>query len=84
MENEGYYLEVSLDSVKEKNYYYSSFKNLKKGDYVVVETEFGVEVGIISANPTLESESSGYSYKSILRVASDEDKKFYFTNKDFF
>ena len=36
--NEGYYLEVELDSSKEKNYFYSSFSNIKKGDYVVVET----------------------------------------------
>jgi len=82
MANEGYYIEVELDSSKEKNYYYSSFSNLKKGDYVVVESEFGVEVCKVSKDPVLESESEGYSYKSILRVASDEDKKFYFTNKE--
>ena len=82
MANEGYYVEIELDSGKEKNYYYSSFSNIKKGDYVVVESEFGVEVAKVSKEPVLESESEGYSYKSILRIASDEDKKFYFTNKE--
>ena len=55
--NEGYYLEVELDSSKEKNYFYSSFSNIKKGDYVVVETEFGVEVAKVCKEPVLESES---------------------------
>lgn len=82
MENEGYYVEVELDSSKEKNYYYSSFKNLKKGDYVVVETEFGVEVAKVSQDPVNESDAQTHSYKSLLRVANDEDKKFYFLNKE--
>ncbi len=80
--NEGYYLEVELDSSKEKNYFYSSFSNIKKGDYVVVETEFGVEVAKVCKEPVLESESQGYSYKSILRLASEEDMKFYYVNKE--
>ena len=82
MVNEGYYLEVELDSNKEKNYFYSSFSDIKKGDYVVVESEFGIEVGKVSKDPLLESESAGYSYKSILRVANDDDMKFYYLNKE--
>lgn len=82
MANEGYYLEVELDSNKEKNYFYSSLSSIKKGDYVVVESEFGLEVGIVCKNPITESESQGYSSKSILRVATEEDMKFYYLNKE--
>lgn len=82
MENEGYYLEVELNSSKEKNYFYSSQADIKKGDYVVVETEFGIEVVKVSLNPVKESESEGMSCKPILRVASEEDKKFHFSNKE--
>lgn len=82
MSNEGYYIEVEVDSSGEKLYFYSSLSDIKKGDYVVVETEFGIEVATVIKEPVKESESEGYSYKSILRVANDEDKKFYFTNKE--
>ena len=82
MDNEGFYLEVELDSSKEKNYFYSSDKDIKKDDYVVVETEFGVEVVRVSADPLKESESEGKSCNPILRVATNEDKKFYFSNKE--
>ena len=82
MSNEGYYIEVEVDSSGEKLYFYSSLSDIKKGDYVVVETVFGIEVATVIKEPVKESESEGYSYKSILRVANDEDKKFYFTNKE--
>ena len=82
MANEGYYLEIELDSNKEKNYFYSSFSDIKKGDHVVVESEFGLEVGLVCKNPVLESECQAYSCKPILRVANDEDLKFYYLNKE--
>ena len=83
MANEGYYLEIELDSNKEKNYFYSSFSDIKKGDHVVVESEFGLEVGLVCENPVLESECQAYSCKPILRVANDEDLKFYYLNKNY-
>ena len=82
MDNEGFFLEVELDSSKEKSYFYSSDKDIKKNDYVVVETEFGVELVKVCSTPLKESESEGRSCNPILRVATEEDKKFYFANKE--
>ena len=48
MKNEGYYLEVEVDSSKEKMIFYtSSAEEVKKGEYVVVESDFGEEVAFV-------------------------------------
>lgn len=82
MENEGYYLEVINDSSLEKKLYYCLDKNIKKGDYVVIESAFGVELALVNKDALKESEVDGYSSKQIIRVATDADKKQYFLNKE--
>lgn len=81
MLNEGFYLEVEVDSSKDKGFYYCSFDNIKKGDYVVVETSFGEEVGVVVRDPKKESEAEGSSFKQIVRIAKEEDVDKYFSNK---
>ena len=81
MNNEGFYLEVKVASSSEKLFYYCLDNSIKKDDYVVVETNFGVEMGIVSKEPKKESESEGYSSKQILRVATNEDIANHHENK---
>jgi len=81
MENEGFYLEVKVDSSSDKMFYYCLDNTIKKGDYVVVETGFGLEVGVLVSDPIKESESKNQSSKQIVRVASNEDVQFHNANK---
>ena len=83
MLNEGFYLEVKVDSSRDKMFYYCLDNSLKKGDYVVVETGFGLEVGVLTKDPIKESESKNQSTKQIVRVANDEDLNFYNANKKY-
>ena len=55
--------------------------NFKTGDYVVVETIQGVEMGIVQA-PSLSTEKfpSRHPLRPILRLATDEDKQNYEDN----
>ena len=73
MENEGFYLEVRVSSSSEKLFYYCLNKDIKVNDYVIVETNFGIEMGIVCKEPKKESESEGYSCKQILKVANEEE-----------
>ncbi len=82
MTNEGFYLEVEVESSKDRGFYYCSFNDVKKGSYVVVETAFGEEVGIVTRNPKKESEAESASFKQIIRVASEEDVKKHLSNKE--
>lgn len=82
MENEGFYLELEIDSTKDKELYYCLDNNIKKGDYVVVETGFGVEVAKVVKDPKKESETQGYSTKQIIRAAGEEDVNNYKSNKE--
>ena len=80
--NEGYYLEVEIDSSSERGFYYCLDKNINENDYVVVETSFGEEVARVSKAPKKESDSEGFSCAQILRVATEEDMHKYFSNKE--
>lgn len=83
MKNEGYYLEVEVDSSKEKMVFYSiDVSRIKSGTFVVVESDFGEELARVTKEPVKESDSDSYSYKQIIRVASDEDKRNYYLNKE--
>ena len=82
MVEEGYYLEIKVDSSSDKLFYYCLDSNVKKGDKVVVETSFGLELGEVSKEPNKESESQNHSYNQIVRVANNEDFKNYDSNKE--
>ena len=45
------------------------------GDEVIVETEKGLQYGVISYFRKVEEQDLGFSLKKILRVATEEDKK---------
>lgn len=81
MEHEGFCLEVELDSLERKQSFYCYEEGLKVGDYVVVETVFGLELARIVKEPKKESESENFSTNQILRVASKEDIMEYEFNK---
>ena len=83
MNNEGYFIEVSFDSGKNKRHYYTLDNTLKQNDKVVIETQLGIELGTISGNLIKESESS-YSDNAltIIRKATEEDLQTYEKNKE--
>ena len=80
MENEGYYLEVELGSITNKQYFYTTENDLKIGDYVVVETSFGEEVAKVVSAPKKESECRQFSNNQIVRVATDDDVRNHLSN----
>ena len=45
------------------------------GDEVIVETEKGLQYGMISYFREVEEQDLGFSLKKILRIATEEDKK---------
>lgn len=73
MENEGFYLEVEVESTGGKLFYFCPNKDIKVNNYVLVETAFGLELGKVVKDPVRESALDGYSTKQIVRVASHED-----------
>ena len=82
MNNSGYFVEISYDSNKGKRHYYTLDNSLKKDDYVVVETPFGIELGTVSGNLVKEENSSfSGSDLNILRKATSEDIETYEKNK---
>ena len=80
--NEGYFVEVSYDSSKNKRHYFTLDNSLKKNDKIVVETPLGLELATICSDLIKESNSS-YSENNltIIRKANDEDVKNYEDNK---
>ena len=81
MVDEGYYLEVEVDSCSDKLVYYCLDKNIKKGDKIIVETSFGLEVGTVTKDPVKESDSENHSYSQIVREATEIDMDSYWENK---
>ena len=81
MGHEGFCLEVEIDSLGQKQYFYCHEDYLKKGDYVVVETSFGLELAKVIKEPKKESESAVFSTNQIVRVATKEDIKYAQLNK---
>ena len=50
--------------------------NLKLGDYVVVETARGLELGKVSTEEKLvEIKEENEPFKKVIRIATEEDKK---------
>lgn len=58
-----------------KSYYFKSEEILKIDDFVIVETEKGLQYGQI--NNIIEDDNNLEKYKSIVRKATDEDKENY-------
>lgn len=82
MENRGFYIEVEVDSSKSKQFYYCLDTNIKQGDYVLVETSFGSEVGIVAKQPRKENENFVNSFSEIIRVCDELDINRYLNNKN--
>ncbi|MCX7914467.1 MAG: hypothetical protein N2511_07770 [Thermodesulfovibrionales bacterium] len=55
--------------------------NLKIGDAVVVESEFGLSIGVVVRGPQF-SENPEKELKKIIRIATDEDIQAYQNNKE--
>lgn len=81
MQNKGFYIEVEVDSSKNKQFYYCSNEDIKKGDKVLVETSFATEVGIVSKQPKKEDESLVNSFNEIIRICDELDMTRYNENK---
>lgn len=82
MNNEGFYVEVEIDSLSNKKSFYTEDTSLCVGDYVVVETAFGVEVAKVCSGVKKESESKRAVTEQIIRVANEEDKEIYMHNRE--
>lgn len=80
---EGFFVEVSYDSSKNKRHYYTTDKSLKINDKVVIETPLGVELGTVESNLIKESESN-YTDNTLtmLRKATKDDINNYQNNKE--
>lgn len=67
-----------------KIYFFSPAKlNIKKGDKVIVETARGVEFGSVVMNPKdVEDDEITQPLKSVIRVATEEDKRIEERNKE--
>ena len=81
MVNEGFYLEVEVDSLANKQYFYTTNDKISVGDYVVVDTSFSQEVARVVGCGKKESEHKGGFAGQIVRVASEEDLQEYEENK---
>lgn len=58
-----------------KGYYFNGNDNLKINDYVVVETEKGLQYGQI--NDIIDEDANEQKYKNIIRLANEEDESNY-------
>ena len=67
-----------------KIYFFSPGKfDINKGDYVIVETARGVEYGrVVQGIHEVDEEDVIQPLKSVIRVATEEDKKFEEANRD--
>ena len=67
-----------------KIYFFSPGKfDINKGDYVIVETARGVEYGrVVQGIHEVEEEDVIQPLKSVIRVATEEDKKFEEANRE--
>lgn len=65
-----------------RTYYFDSNNiELKRKDKVIVETEKGIQMGIVNTNIIEKEEiNSEYKYKRVLRIATPEDEKIYNEN----
>ena len=81
MQNKGFYIEVEVESSKGKQFYYCSDSNIRMGDYVLVETSFANEVGVVSKDPKKDNEKLVDSFNEIIRVCDELDVKRYLENK---
>ena len=69
--NEGYYVLVSTESSNIKKFYYTSNGLFNINDKVIVETDFGEELGIICSQPTVESDIDSHGcFQPITRVCT--------------
>ena len=67
---------IKFESANRLYYFEINSLNLKKGDKVVVETEKGIQFGIVSTEKkTIEEKDISSPLKKVLRLATDEDIK---------
>ena len=64
-----------------KTYYFNSNGfNLKDGDNVIVETEKGLQYGLVVDISIEESKNSKFEYKNVIRIANKNDYKKHMNN----
>ena len=64
-----------------KTYYFNANGfNLNEGDNVIVETEKGLQYGVVVATSVDESNNSKMEYKNVIRIANKNDTKKHMTN----
>jgi len=64
-----------------KTYYFNANGfNLNEGDNVIVETEKGLQYGVVVTTSVDESNNSKMEYKNVIRIANKNDTKKHMTN----
>ena len=66
---------VKLNDVGKNYYFNSNGFNLHEGDNVIVETEKGLQFGVVATTSVDESKNNGLEYKNIIRIANKNDYK---------
>lgn len=73
---------IKFDSSNRLYFFETNSFNLKKGDCVVVETEKGLQFGIVlSEKKNVEEKDVSLPLKQVVRIATDEDIKNHENNK---
>lgn len=76
-----HYVGITFNSSSRSYYFGSNIKDLKIDDKVVVETVRGIELGIVSFEPTaISNYKNNLPLKPIIRKATDVDVKLYENN----
>lgn len=82
MEKKTYYISIKFETTNKAYTFATDIEELKCGDHVVVETEYGMELAEAVSNLREESFLADESnLKEIIRIATAEDLKCYRDNK---
>jgi cell fate regulator YaaT (PSP1 superfamily) len=69
-------VEIAIKSNKNYDYYSPNLVELKKGDMVIVNTENGMQVGIVKSNiKKVAKNNLDLPLKNVVRIVTDEDLK---------
>ena len=71
---------IKLNENGNTYYFDSNGLNLNVFDNVIVETEKGLQFGVVAVNSIDGSDGKGLEYKKVIRIANDNDYKKYVNN----
>ena len=78
MNERSYYVAVRFEGSTKSYYFSTSSPDLRVGEFVIVDTAGGYEMGIVSAAPlTMETYHSALALKPVIRRPSEEDLRVY-------